>query len=112
MQSLGQMLGEGLAKVRSYGGLVWLTTALCLWPPSSLLSTHDLLFLPLFLPLCFLCWEMEDLLCTVPQHLRDLSIYSPLLSSTKLAIEEEKSGGHAPLRELQPSLAPVPCPGS
>lgn len=112
MQSLGQMLGEGLAKVRSYGGLVWLTMTLCLWPPSSLLSTHDLLFLPLFLPLCFLCWEMEDLLCTVPQNLRDLSIYSPLLSSTKLAIEEEKSGGHAPLRATAQPGAPVPCPGS
>lgn len=52
---------------------------------------------------------MEDLLCTVPQHLRDLSICSPLLSSTNLAIEEEKSAGHAPLRATaQPGSCSLP----
>lgn len=82
---------EGSFKVRSSGDLVWLTRTRQLWPPLALLPTHDLLFLPLFLHLCFLCWETEDLLCTTPQHLPDLNICSHLHSSANLAIEGENS---------------------
>lgn len=54
-------------------------------------STCNLFFLPLFLHFCLLCWDTEDLLCTVPQHLHDLSFRSHLHSSTNLTTEELKS---------------------